>query len=44
MTDRERLLATVLDTPADDTARLVLSDYLQAGHFCPVSRARLLTT
>ncbi|MDB5312584.1 MAG: hypothetical protein JWO38_6786 [Gemmataceae bacterium] len=29
MTDRERLLAAVLDSPADDTARLVLSDHLQ---------------
>ncbi|MDB5307539.1 MAG: hypothetical protein JWO38_1741 [Gemmataceae bacterium] len=29
MTDRESLLAAVLDTPGDDTVRLVLSDYLQ---------------
>ncbi|MDB5309160.1 MAG: hypothetical protein JWO38_3362 [Gemmataceae bacterium] len=29
MTDRESLLAVVLDTPGDATARLVLSDYLQ---------------
>src|SRR5262245_2460745 len=29
MTDREALLAAVLETPADDTARLVLADYLE---------------
>ncbi|MDB5307380.1 MAG: hypothetical protein JWO38_1582 [Gemmataceae bacterium] len=29
MTDRDALLAAALDTPADDTARLILGDYLQ---------------
>jgi uncharacterized protein (TIGR02996 family) len=29
MTDRDALLAGVLNDPADDTARLVLADYLQ---------------
>jgi uncharacterized protein (TIGR02996 family) len=29
MTDRDSLLATVLETPGDDTARLVLADFLQ---------------